>query len=81
MFQGLRAVEYINLIPKEVPTNFKKDKQYDNIWVRKDQWEYDEESHDKWSVIRDGLTYGNNHKPVSDHCPLWASIPYRNTTV
>ena len=80
MFQGLRAAEYINLIPAGVHTNFINTKQYDNIWVNKDQWEYDDECHDKWSVIRVGLTYGNN-KPVSDHCPLWASIPYRNTTV
>ena len=82
VFQGLRDAGYTNLIPAGTFTNFINNRQYDNIWVRKDQWGYDDESQlqVECDVIRDGLTNDRN-EPVSDHCPLWASIPYRNTAV
>ena len=83
MFEDLKAENYTNLIPAEKFTNFGNTHQYDNIWVRKDRWR---NSQKVWAngVIRNGLTYerDNEIKPASDHCPVWASIPYyRNTTV
>ena len=68
----LKSAGYTNLIPEGVNTNFNNTKQYDNIWVRKDQWGYDDESQVDCGVIRDGLTCDN--EAVSDHCPVWAFI-------
>ena len=69
MLDGLRAAGCTNLIPAGVNTNSKNTKQYDNIWLRKDQWGYNRyESPNAWSVIR--------NEPVSDHCLVCATIPY-----